>query len=197
MKNKNQTRKMLIIASTICAIILIIIGCNKLSTNPVVNSETNGLKTLSPPQSNSNVLQACVCATSVPGGICPNFKNCAKSILGNALSRNFVIDWTNCSGCGQATNPPPSNGKICYTANCGELQVQFSNLPQCMWQCYGELTNCFIFTSIVCSNGQFSMQFVGDNGNQTITITGDPDITMDCTKNGVTNTCVGKLNWTI
>lgn len=194
MKNK------IILSVTTIAIIaigFIVYSCSKTKNYTMEEGETPPQMTIQQKTDSITKIQGgsiCSCNTAVPNGVCPQFKSCAKKILGNATTRNFTIVWTFCDGCGFPPIPN-STGWVCYTTSCNELQLQLNDLPKCLQECYGDRI-CLKITSIVCNNSSFSMIFQGDNGNQTVTITGDPDITVECVKAPSIFKCTGKLNWT-
>ncbi len=115
---------------------------------------------------------------SKPGNAisCTSFKNCAKKFMGSANSRNFTIKWTSCTaGCSILT----TTGLACYTGSCNELNIQFNNLPICLQNCY-PVPFCQKITQIVCQGSAYTIQYIADDGTQTISINGDPHISVEC-----------------
>jgi hypothetical protein len=119
--------------------------------------------------------------------------------MGSATSRNFTINWTSCTACGN-TLPPPSTGLVCYTGSCNELYVQFnSDLPSCLQNCY-PVPFCQklvpVSGQVVCNGSSYSIQFISEDGTQTFTITGDPHISVECNPmGGIYSKCEGDLTW--
>lgn len=139
-----------IVSALIGLITTMVISCNKNKIGSDNNLQTQ--------KTDAGVSTTAVCnCGSKPSGICPTFKNCVKKFLGSADSRSFTINWTNCTACGN-TLPPPTTGLICYTGQCGELYVQFDNLPSCL-TCY-KSPYCQKVTTISCEKGVYSIQFI-------------------------------------
>ncbi len=142
-------KKTIILSATAFAVIglitVIAISCNKNKSE--IEKTTQAQKT------NSAVGTASTCnCGSKPNG-CPTFKNCVKKFMGSANSRNFTINWTSCTACGN-TLPPPSTGLVCYTGSCSELYVQFNDLPPCLQNCY-TVPFCQKVTQVVCQGVSF------------------------------------------
>lgn len=193
---KNKKTVMSIVAIAIIGLAtLIIYSCQKERKFKMYDDDENqaSQKIVAAKTASTAVAYPCPCA-GVPSGGCPTFKACAKKILGSATSRNFTISWTSCTGCGP-TLPPNSTGKVCYTGTCGELYVQIDNVPPCQQNCFGDKA-CILSKNIVCNGSSFSIQFISEDGTQTVNITGDPFIQLDCAPiGGPFSHCEGNLTW--
>lgn len=189
--------KLSILATSIIAVAtFIFVSCNK--DNPFKKLDDTNATNATQKISSTNAIKtagACNCGGS-PTGCSNKFKKCAKQLLNNNNSRNFVINWTSATACGN-TLPSPTYGSMCYTGSCNEFFLQLtSGVPACLAACY-PAPYCVKGTSVSFSNNcSFSFQYTSDDGSQVITITGDPHISIQCAPlGGVNATCDGDLTW--
>lgn len=118
------------------------------------------------------------------------FCPCAKRILNNQDSRNFVVNWYS-SCCG---NPYVSYGKVCYTGDKNELYVELSGIPSCLRDCFGE-TYCFRANIIKCNKNTFYIGWNDSNSNVMELSNDDIYLHLKCNVNGITYECKGSVNW--
>ncbi|HWY11827.1 MAG TPA: hypothetical protein VN026_10905 [Bacteroidia bacterium] len=187
-------KKPIVLSSIVVLIItvatIVVISCDKVKQTETIKNDTS-LSQTAKKHAPTNI---CDCQPK-PTAFCPTFKSCASRILANKDSRSFTITWTSCTGCGAGT-PPKTTGKICYTGVCGELNLELDGLPDCYKTCYGTSQQCIKITKITCNSTSYSMQFQSDDGTQSVTITGDPHITIQCNPiGGISVVCDGNLTW--
>ena len=194
---KKHTKLSIVATSIIAVATLIFIGCNKDNLLKQLDdkNETNSTQKVSSTNSTSSA-GSCNCAGAAPNGCSSKFKKCAKQLLNNSNTRNFVVNWTSATGCGGSL-PAPTNGRLCYTGSCNEFFLELtSSIPYCLVPCY-QAPYCVKATSVSFTNNcSFSLQYTSEDGTQVITITGDPHITIQCSPvSGVSSTCDGDLTW--
>lgn len=161
------------------------ISCNKKETIITQTEYNSKIKNVASTQGACNC-QSNPCKFYDILFFCP----CAKKILNNQNSRNFIVNWnTNCCGGGMSV----SYGKVCYTGDKNELYVQLSNIPGCLYDCFGDVY-CFRATIIKCTQHSF---YIGWNDSvNSMELTND-DIYMNlkCNINGVYYECKGDVQW--
>jgi hypothetical protein len=192
-------RKKVVLSFAALAVIavttLIVISCNKNDNEPVTVTNQILPPNYTPPNPQNSLApqNVCGCANHAPPG-CGTWKNCAKKVLGNALSRTFTINWTSCSGCGGSL-PNSSSGTVCYLTDvCDSLQIQLNDLPACLQKCYGTIV-C-LKAKLTCQGGSYNITFQNGDHTQQVTITGDPHIFVLCEDaSGVAMSCDGDLVW--
>ncbi len=194
---KRNTKLSIVVTSIIGIVTLIFIGCNKdnLPKKLDDNNATNPTQKVSSTNSTSSA-GTCNCAGAAPNNCSSKFKKCAKQLLNNSNSRNFVINWTSATGCGGSL-PSPTYGHMCYTGFCNEFFLELSSdIPGCLAPCYTE-PYCIKGTSVsFSSNCALSFQYTSEDGTQVITITSDPHISIQCSPvSGISATCDGDLTW--
>jgi len=180
----------LALISLVTSVVLFTISCNKQKeipkAIPVVTQKQNNIA--------AKTSNACTCAQKPTG--CSSFLSCAKKFMGTNTQRNFSINWTSYVGCiPPAMQAHTSTGYVCYDGNCNEMQISFnSDFPACLG-CYATPPLCLV-VQVVCQGTSYSLQYLSADGTQTINITGDPHISIEC--NGTSGVYVkleGDLTW--
>lgn len=193
---KTNIKLSILTTAIITVATIIFMGCNKDNLFKKLDDKNDAnatQKTSSAPA--LSTAAACSCGGE-PSGCSSKFKKCARSLLNNQNSRNFVINWTSATACGGSL-PAPTYGSMCYTGSCNEFYFQLaSGVPSCLGACYSA-PYCVKGTSVSFSSKcAFSFQYTSDDGSQVITITGDPHISLQCAPlGGVAASCDGDLTW--
>ncbi len=147
----------------------------------------------------------CTCGPKPSG--CPDFVNCLSKLIGNGNSKTFKVTWESC------VDPDPGNTScngfgisgavstltICYTpgkSECTDVTCVLANPPSCL-PCLAN-TTC-IQLGIQCNTAKNTFALIGNelnpitNINTTVTISGDPKVTVTCGQGGDNYSCTGSL----